>query len=87
MKLKYEFSVRNVVGEHILVPLGAGALAFSGIITTNEVGAFLMELLGQETSYDTLLSRVLENYEVDEATARADLDEFLGYLDQLSLLE
>lgn len=87
MKLKYEFSVRNVVEEHILVPLGAGALAFSGIITTNEVGAFLMELLGQETSYDTLLSRVLENYEVDEATARADLDEFLGYLDQLSLLE
>ncbi len=87
MKLKYEFSVRNVVGEHILVPLGAGALAFSGIITTNEVGAFLVELLGQEISYDTLLSRVLENYEVDEATARADLDEFLGYLDQLSLLE
>ena len=87
MKLKYEFSMRNVVGEHILVPLGAGALAFSGIITTNEVGAFLVELLGQEISYDTLLSHVLENYEVDEATARADLDEFLGYLDQLSLLE
>ena len=87
MKLKYEFSVRNVVGEHILVPLGEGALAFSGIITTNEVGAFLMELLGQEIGYDTLLSRVLENYEVDEATARADLDEFLDYLGQLSLLE
>ena len=87
MKLKYEFSVRNVVGEHILVPLGEGALAFSGIITTSEVGAFLVELLGQEVSYDTLLSRMLEEYEVDEATARADLDEFLGYLDQLSLLE
>lgn len=87
MKLKYEFSVRNVVGEHILVPLGEGALAFSGIITTNEVGAFLVELLGQEISYETLLSRVLENYEVDEATARADLDEFLDYLGQLSLLE
>ena len=87
MKLKYEFSVRNVVGEHILVPLGEGALAFSGIITTSEVGAFLVELLGQEVSYDTLLSRILEEYEVDEATARADLDEFLGYLDQLSLLE
>ena len=87
MKLKYEFSVRNVVGEHILVPLGEGALAFSGIITTSEVGAFLVELLGQEVGYDTLLSRMLEEYEVDEATARADLDEFLGYLDQLSLLE
>ena len=87
MKLKYEFSVRNVVGEHILVPLGEGALAFSGIITTSEVGAFLVELLGQEVSYDTLLHRMLEEYEVDEATARADLDEFLGYLDQLSLLE
>ena len=87
MKLKYEFSVRNVVGEHILVPLGEGALAFSGIITTSEVGAFLVELLGQEVSYDTLLHRMLGEYEVDEATARADLDEFLGYLDQLSLLE
>lgn len=87
MKLKYEFSVRTIVGEHILIPMGEGALAFSGLLTTSEVGAFLAEQLKQEISRGELLSLLLAEYEVDEATAAADLDEFLHQLDQLSLLE
>lgn len=87
MKLKYEFAVRTVVGEHVLIPLGEGALAFSGIITTSEVGVFLVGLLGQEISRVELLTRMMEEYDVDETTARADLDEFLAHLEQLSLLE
>ena len=45
MKLKYEFAVRCVVGEHLLIPMGEGALAFSGMIATSETGAFLAQQL------------------------------------------
>ena len=87
MKLKYEFSVRTVVGEHILIPMGEGALAFSGMIATSETGAFLAGLLKEDISREELLAALLAEYDVDEDTARADLEEFLAGLEQLSLLD
>lgn len=87
MKLKYEFSVREIMGDYIMVPLGEGALAVSGMGTTNEVGAFICEKLRTEISPDELLSAVLEEFDVDEATAKADLEDFIAKLRGLELIE
>ena len=86
MKLKYDFAVREVVGEYVMVPLGAGALAFSGMISTTQTGATLAEALQKEMTHQELLQLILDEYEIDEATAAADLDEFLNQLKQLHLL-
>lgn len=86
MKLKYDFAVREVVGEYVMVPLGAGALAFSGMISTTQTGATLAEALKKEMTRQELLQLILDEYEIDEATAAADLDEFLNQLKQLNLL-
>ena len=86
MKLKYDFAVREVVGEYVMVPLGAGALAFSGMISTTQTGATLAEALKKEITRQELLQLILDEYEIDEATAAADLDEFLNQLKQLNLL-
>ena len=86
MKLKYDFAVREIVGEYVMVPLGAGALAFSGMIATTETGATLAEALQKEMTRQELLQLLLDEYEIDEATAAADLDEFLNQLKQLNLL-
>lgn len=87
MKLKYEFAVRSVVGEYVLVPLGEGALAFSGMLTTSSVGAFLADALKTDVTREALLARLTEEYDVDEQTAQADLEEFLTQLKELGLLE
>lgn len=86
MKLKYDFAVREVVGEYVMVPLGAGALAFSGMISTTQTGATLAEALKKEMTRQELLQLILDEYEIDEVTAAADLDEFLNQLKQLNLL-
>ena len=86
MKIKYDFSVREIMDEYILVPVGESALDFAGMVTTTEVGAFLCGLLREDVSYDSLLRAMLDEYEVDEATARTDLDEFLAALKQHGLL-
>ena len=86
MKLKYDFAVREIVGEYVMVPLGAGALAFSGMSSTTETGATLAEALQKEMTRQELLQLLLDEYEIDEATAAADLDEFLNQLKQLNLL-
>lgn len=87
MKLKYEFAVRCVVGEHLLIPMGEGALAFSGMIATSETGAFLAQQLQQDITRAQLLDALLNEYDVDEATAQADLDAFLTHLEELGLLD
>lgn len=86
MKLKYEFAVREIMGEYVMVPLGAGALEFSGMISTTETGATLVEALKEHVTRQELLQRLLDEYEIDEATAAADLDEFLNQLKRLNLI-
>ena len=86
MKLKYDFAVREIVGEYIMVPLGAAALKFSGMISTSETGATLAEALKEHVTRQELLQQLLEQYDIDEATAAADLDLFLDQLRQLDLL-
>lgn len=87
MKLKYEFNVRNIAGEYVLVPMGAGALAFSGMVTTNAVGAVICDCLKQATTRPAILERLLQEFEIDEATAKADMNAFLADLDKAGLLE
>lgn len=87
MKLKYDFTVREIVGEYVMIPLGEGALAFSGMIATSETGALLVDALKKDVTRDELAALIMSEYEVDADTAYADLDAFLAELKKLNLLE
>jgi hypothetical protein len=86
MKVKDDYLLRNVAGSHIVVPVGEGCLDFSGVITLNEVGAFLWEHLQSDTTEAELLTTLLSEYSVDEATAKADIAEFISKLKGADLL-
>ena len=47
----------------------------------------LVRLLQKGATDDVLLQYLLDEYEVDESTARRDLDAFLGALEQMKLWE
>lgn len=47
----------------------------------------LVRLLQKGNDDDALLRYLLEEYDVDESTARRDLDVFLGTLEQMKLWE
>ena len=87
MKINYEFAVREIMDEYIFVPMGESALAFSGMITTSEVGAFFVDLLKMDTTRDAMLEKLLEAYDVQPEEAAADLDAFLKQLNELDLIE
>lgn len=44
------------------------------------VGPFLWDLLAEPMSLDDICTRVLQDYEVDEATCRTDISAFVGEL-------
>lgn len=86
MKIKDGYLLREVAGTHIVVPIGAGAMDFSGVISLNEVGAFIWNQLESETTKDKVLEALLSEYNVDRETALADIDEFIEKLKGAELL-
>lgn len=74
------FVVRQIAGETIAIPAGAAARQLSGLLALGGSGQFLFDLLQTEQSEDSLVKAMLDTYEVDEATARADVAEFVEIL-------
>ena len=87
MKLKHEFILREIAGEYVLIPMGKSALAFAGMITTNEVGAYICQQLASPTTESALLEAICREFEVSRQTAQEDLDEFLNMLRKADILE
>ena len=74
--------MREIAGEYILIPVGAAALEFQGIMTLNESGLFLWRMLQEECTEEKLVLALTEEYEVDIPTAQADVKKFLFQLQQ-----
>lgn len=87
MKMKYEFVVREICDEYVLVPVGVAALEFGGMISTNEIGAFLWKLMQDEFTVDSLTAQVVEQFDVEEETARQDVLEFIESAKAQNLIE
>ena len=87
MRIKKEFAVREVAGEFMLIPIGTAALDLNGIITTNEVGAIIWNLLDSVETEDELIACILNEYDVNEAVARNDVNDFLQKLRSLDIVE
>jgi len=86
VKIKDGYMLREVAGNSVVVAVGKATLDFNGLITLNSTGTLLWKLLEKETSEEALLTAMLEAYEIDEATARADLTEFLEKMKDAGLL-
>lgn len=87
MKIKDGYLLRQVAGSNIVVPIGEGNLDFSGVITLNEVGAFLWSQLENEITVEELVDALLKEYDVDKATAQKDIDEYITKLKGADLIE
>ena len=79
MKLKKnkDLVCRVIAGETVLVPVGKFASVFNGIINLNGVAAFIWEKMEEVSSREELVQMILDRYEIDEETARKDVNGFL----------
>lgn len=87
MKIKDGFALRNIAGCNIVVPLAKASDSFNGMITLNESAAFFWSLLKKDTTVDEMVSSTLSEYEIDEATARKDIEAFLATLRENNVLD
>ena len=80
MKRSSSFLLQNVAGTIVVVPVGEATAKFPGMMRLNETGAYLWELLEQEQTVSTLVEALMTQYEIDEPTARTDVEAFLEKL-------
>jgi hypothetical protein len=86
MKIRKELLKREVGGEAFLVPLGKTVYDSNGLFVLTELGAFIWDLLPEAETEEEILQKILSEYEVEEATARRDLEKFLDKLRDMNIL-
>lgn len=87
MKLKPGFSLRSVLDMYVVIGKGKEAYIPRTILSTNDTGAFLWNILQEGAEPAELVRRLTEEYDVDAETAQKDVEVFLGQLREKALIE
>lgn len=87
MKASSEMLLREIAGEHLLIPTGQAAQKIKGMLTFSESSVLLWKKLQTDCSEEELVDVLLAEYHIDRATAQQDIRSFLSQLRQLGILE
>ena len=79
MRIKEGYIMKKLGAGYVVVTVGQASKDFNGMIRLNPAGAFLwQQILNGTDSREKLIQIMTERYDdLDEATAKQDLDEFL----------
>lgn len=87
MKIKENFLLRKISDTYVVVPVGSAVVDFSGLVNLNESGALLFEKLQNGAEESDLVATLLEEYDVSEELARADVKKFIEKVKDADILE
>lgn len=87
MKLNGTFTLREIAGEILVIPVGNTALELNGLIVLNPVSRVIWECLEKDTDREQILKAILDRFDVDESVAKKDMESFLSELTAQKLLE
>lgn len=87
MKLKDGIVTNSIDGESFAIATRNAVKDFNGLIRNNSTAAFIFELLKTHQTEASIVAAVTNKYDVDEQTARADVNELLNLLKSKNLIE
>lgn len=87
MKLKKDFVLRKIVNNWVVLALGEASLNFNRMLTLNETGAMLWNVLAEGGDREKMADALTAEYKVDRETALVDVDAFLNKLLQAGCVE
>ena len=86
-KLKSGFILRKIGNQIMAVPVGAQTSHIHGMIALSESGELLWNALADGAQEHVLVELLLQNYEIDQPTAQADVKAFLNGLQEQGALQ
>ena len=88
MRIKEGFELRDVCGESVIVATGRKNIDFSKVISLNESATIVWrELVGKDFTTENLVRVLTDNYEVEEARAKADAETLIAQWQDMGLVE
>lgn len=79
MRINEKMKIRNVAGENIVIMPSDDAADMTKVVALNESSLLLYnQLKGREFALADAVQLLLDNYDVDEATARKDAEAWLA---------
>ena len=79
MRINEKMKIRNVAGENIVIMPSDDAADMTKVVALNESSLLLYnQLKGREFALNDAVQLLLDNYDVDEATARKDAEAWLA---------
>ncbi len=86
MKLKNNYTLAELAGEHMAVPMD-NAENFHGIIKLNESGAEIFRLLNEGKEEKEIAEKLMEKYQLDAETAGKAVASVIETLNRAGLME
>lgn len=86
MRVKPGFVVREVGGKKYAVATGEAARSFKGMLSLNDVGATIFNLLQQDTTKEAVVEAILNEYDAEESVVSADVDNFIRQLRNIDVI-
>ncbi len=87
MKIKQGFLLRRMADQFVVIAVGATAQEFPGMMRLNGSGAFIWKQLEREVDENTVIRAVLEEYDVPEEQAAADVRRWIAQLRETGALD
>jgi hypothetical protein len=88
MKINPKYKVRNIAGEKMIIQQGTFGADMTKIISLNDSAELLFnELSGRDFDIDDAAKVLVENYEIDEATALTDAGKWADKLVECGIIE
>jgi len=87
MKIADGFLLRKIMNRWLVVPTGSKTLRKDGMFYLNESSALLWDTMKRGAQEDELVTTLLDNYDVTEEIARADVSDFYMKLDEMGILD
>ena len=87
MKIKEGFILKDVAGSKIIIATGEQRMNFNGVITFNEVGADVFNLLDGNNSVEDIVAKISGDYNAPCEIVRADVEKLIEKMKKHNLIE
>ena len=85
MKLKKEFVTYDTDGKQIMVSVDTKR--FSGMVKSNETAAFIINCLKEETDADSIVEKMLQEYDAPREVIANDVQKVIDKLQEIGALD
>lgn len=87
IKIRSGYDIHKVLNEHLIVGTDSETYMPNCIMSLNETGLFLYNILKDGANEETLIEKLVAEYDVEKDEAVTDIQAFLQQLKDRNMLE